>query len=45
MDGSYGPKTEQAVRKYQGKHKDTDGKPLDTDGKCGPKTWGSILAQ
>ena len=45
LDGSYGPKTEQAVRKYQGKHKDTDGKPLDTDGKCGPKTWGSILAQ
>lgn len=45
VDGSYGPKTEQAVRKYQGKNKDADGKPLDADGKCGPKTWGSILAQ
>lgn len=45
VDGSYGPKTEQAVRKYQGKNKDADGNPLDADGKCGPKTWGSILEQ
>lgn len=45
VDGSYGPKTEQAVEKYQAKNKDTDGKPLTRDGKCGPKTWGSILEQ
>lgn len=45
VDSSYGPATEQAVRKYQGKNKDTDGNPLAVDGKCGPKTWGSILAQ
>lgn len=45
VDGSYGPATEQAVRKYQGKNKDADGKPLAVDGKCGPKTWGSILEQ
>lgn len=45
VDGSYGAKTEQAVKKYQAANKDTDGKPLTADGKAGPKTWGSLLAQ
>lgn len=45
VDNSYGPKTVQAVKKYQANNKGVDGKPLVKDGSCGPKTWGSILAQ
>jgi N-acetyl-anhydromuramyl-L-alanine amidase AmpD len=36
-DGSFGPATEKALKKYQGDHK------LDQDGSCGPKTWASLL--
>lgn len=45
VDGSFGPKTEQALRKYQAANKDANGNKLTVDGKCGPKTWGSMLAQ
>lgn len=45
VDGSFGPKTEQALRKYQEANKDANGNKLTVDGKCGPKTWGSMLAQ
>lgn len=44
-DGSFGPKTEQALRKYQAANKDANGNQLKVDGKCGPATWGSMLAQ
>lgn len=36
VDGSYGAKTEQAVRKVQADN------GLTTDGVCGPKTWGAL---
>lgn len=45
VDGSFGPKTEQALRKYQAANRDANGNKLTVDGKCGPKTWGSMLAQ
>ena len=39
IDGSYGPKTEQAVKRFQ---KATG---LEVDGVCGPKTWAEIERQ
>lgn len=42
IDGSFGPKTEAAVKKYQ-KWISTHGGKLAVDGICGPATWESIL--
>lgn len=42
IDGSYGPKTEKAVRKYQ-KYISEHGGSLAQDGICGPATWENIL--
>lgn len=36
VDGSYGAKTEQAVRNFQ------EDNGLKVDGVCGPATWGAI---
>jgi peptidoglycan hydrolase-like protein with peptidoglycan-binding domain len=36
IDGRFGPKTETAVKAYQGDHE------LDVDGIVGPKTWDSL---
>jgi peptidoglycan hydrolase-like protein with peptidoglycan-binding domain len=38
-DGKFGPKTDAAVRDFQGGHRDPDGDPLVADGIVGPKTW------
>ena len=37
VDGSFGPKTLEAVKKFQ------KAKGLDVDGYCGPKTWAALL--
>lgn len=42
IDGSYGPKTEKAVRTYQ-KWISEHGGSLVVDGVCGPATWSNIL--
>lgn len=42
VDGSFGSKTESAVKDYQSKNKDLTGKPLAVDGSVGQKTWGSL---
>lgn len=39
VDGSFGPATDTALRKYQRDH------GLDDDGSAGPKTWAKLLAQ
>jgi peptidoglycan hydrolase-like protein with peptidoglycan-binding domain len=38
-DGSLGPATDKALRKYQ------QDNGLTVDGSCGPKTWAKLLAQ
>jgi len=43
-DGIFGPKTDVAVRAYQGSHRDASGLPLVVDGIVGRKTWASLLA-
>ena len=37
VDGSFGPKTEEALEVYQAEN------DLQVDGRCGEKTWGSLL--
>ncbi len=39
VDGVFGPRTNQAVREYQGDH------GLAVDGIVGPNTWGTMLAE
>ncbi|MCU0634925.1 MAG: CHAP domain-containing protein [Gemmatimonadaceae bacterium] len=38
-DGTFGPRTRQAVRLFQARHVDADGRPLRQDGEIGPVTW------
>lgn len=38
VDGSFGAKTQEAVKAFQGKN------GLDRDGVCGPKTWAKLLS-
>lgn len=42
VDGDFGPKTDAAVRAYQGDNVDTEGNQLVVDGIVGPKTWGAL---
>lgn len=43
-DGDYGGKTFDAVKAFQGTHKDAKGAPLTQDGICGGGTWGALIA-
>ena len=43
IDGKFGPKTAQAVRNFQKKHKDIYGEPLEQDGKIFELTWGALM--
>lgn len=42
IDGEFGYRTTEAVKNFQIKYTDTDGKPLEIDGIVGEKTWGKI---
>jgi len=42
VDGIYGPKTANAVKKFQRKNKDVNGKPMAADGDAGPITIRAI---
>ena len=42
IDSDFGPKTEDAVKKFQQAHKDFDGKPLVVDGIVGIRTWAAL---
>lgn len=43
MDGEFGDATENALEAFQEDNVDTEGKPLEVDGKAGPKTWAAII--
>jgi len=43
-DGLFGPKTDVAVRAYQGSDRDASGLALVVDGFVGFKSWASLLA-
>lgn len=43
VDGVFGSDTEKAVKDFQKKHKDNDGKALVCDGVVGAKTWEAII--
>jgi peptidoglycan hydrolase-like protein with peptidoglycan-binding domain len=42
IDGDFGPKTEDAVKKFQQANKDFDGKQLVVDGIVGIRTWAAL---
>jgi len=42
VDGIFGPKTERAVKEFQGQHKDRNGAQLAQDGIVGTLTWGAL---
>ena len=42
VDGEYGSRTTEAVKNFQMKYTDIDGKPLEIDGIVGEKTWTKI---
>jgi peptidoglycan hydrolase-like protein with peptidoglycan-binding domain len=39
IDGDFGPRTDAAVRAFQGNNSDFEGNPLQVDGIVGPKSW------
>ena len=43
VDGEFGDATENALEAFQEDNVDTEGKPLEVDGKAGPKTWAAII--
>ena len=43
VDGIFGKKSVSALKDFQSKHKDADGKPLDVDGKCGKLTRAALI--
>ena len=43
IDGIFGPATESAVRKFQGRFFDLTGAPLVVDGHVGPVTWAALF--
>jgi hypothetical protein len=42
-DGTFGPRTRQAVRLFQARQVDADGRPLQQDGAIGPVTWSRLF--
>jgi peptidoglycan hydrolase-like protein with peptidoglycan-binding domain len=42
IDSDFGPKTEEAVKKFQQANKDFDGNPLKVDGIVGIRTWAAL---
>jgi peptidoglycan hydrolase-like protein with peptidoglycan-binding domain len=42
IDSDFGPKTEDAVKKFQKANKDFDGNPLKVDGIVGIRTWAAL---
>ena len=42
IDSDFGPKTEDAVKKFQQANKDFDGNPLVVDGIVGIRTWAAL---
>lgn len=45
VDGVFGPDTEAAVKLFQARSVDTDGRPLEIDGVLGPMTWAALFLQ
>jgi peptidoglycan hydrolase-like protein with peptidoglycan-binding domain len=43
VDGDFGRNTERAVKLFQGRFTDTDGRPLVVDGEVGPITWTALF--
>lgn len=43
VDGEFGDATENALEAFQEDNVDTEGKPLEVDGKAGPKTWAALI--
>jgi hypothetical protein len=41
--GVFGPKTAAAVKLFQARHTDGEGRPLKVDGKAGPLTWAALF--
>jgi hypothetical protein len=44
-DPNFGPKTKQAVQRFQASHVDTEGHPLKIDGELGSITWASLFGR
>lgn len=44
-DGDFGPATEEAVRLFQMKFSDLEGRPLEVDGEVGPSTWAALFGK
>jgi hypothetical protein len=42
-EASFGPKMESAVKFFQARHLDMDGRPLNQDGAVGPNTWQALF--
>jgi hypothetical protein len=42
-DPNYGPRVEQAVRLFQARNVDAEGRPLKQDGEIGPLTWAALF--
>jgi CHAP domain/Putative peptidoglycan binding domain len=43
IDGSFGPRTQAAVKLFQARFPDPSGAPLVVDGKVGPLTWATLF--
>ena len=43
VDGDFGEATQNALEAFQKDNLDAEGKPLEVDGKAGPKTWAALL--
>lgn len=43
VDGEFGQATEDALKDFQRRHVDAEGKQLEDDGKCGAKSWAALI--